>query len=139
MVHAPPVLRIRHMAKTVIAERLIAERLRAERVLATGTVKWSNAEGCGLIAPDEGDEDLFFRGDVPTVAAGTRVEFEVDQGPEGLEAFDVVPVAAPADPPPAFSNVTDRRFNPARTTFIRSTICPFSSFTRTGSQFAHFW
>jgi CspA family cold shock protein len=63
--------------------------------MATGTVKWFNdAKGFGFIS-QEGGEDVFvhhtaitmdgFR----TLKEGERVEFEVVQGPKGLQAANV--------------------------------------------------
>jgi CspA family cold shock protein len=64
--------------------------------MATGTVKWFNPDkGFGFIAPDDSSDDLFahfsaiqsngFR----TLDEGQRVEFEVAQGPKGLQAQDI--------------------------------------------------
>ena len=66
---------------------------------STGTVKWFNdAKGFGFITI-EGGEDVFvhfsaiqakgFR----TLAEGSQVEFDVVQGPKGLQAANVTPVA----------------------------------------------
>ncbi len=63
--------------------------------MALGTVKWFNdAKGFGFIA-QEGGKDVFvhhtaimmdgFR----TLAEGDRVEFEVVEGPKGLQAANV--------------------------------------------------
>jgi CspA family cold shock protein len=63
--------------------------------MANGTVKWFNdAKGYGFIS-QEGGEDVFvhhtaiqmegFR----TLKEGDRVEFEVTQGPKGLQAANV--------------------------------------------------
>ncbi len=63
--------------------------------MATGTVKWFNdAKGYGFIS-QEGGEDVFvhhtainmdgFR----TLKEGEKVEFEVVQGPKGLQAANV--------------------------------------------------
>ncbi len=63
--------------------------------MATGTVKWFNdAKGYGFIS-QEGGEDVFvhhtaiqmdgFR----TLKEGERVEFEITQGPKGLQAANV--------------------------------------------------
>ncbi len=63
--------------------------------MAIGTVKWFNdAKGYGFIS-QEGGEDVFvhhtaitmdgFR----TLKEGERVEFEVVQGPKGLQAANV--------------------------------------------------
>jgi CspA family cold shock protein len=63
----------------------------------TGTVKWfNNAKGYGFIQSEEGGEDVFvhhtaivsegFR----TLNQGEKVNFEVVQGPKGLQARNVV-------------------------------------------------
>ncbi len=63
--------------------------------MATGTVKWFNdAKGYGFIS-QEGGEDVFvhhtaiqmdgFR----TLKEGERVEFDITQGPKGLQAANV--------------------------------------------------
>jgi cold shock protein len=68
----------------------------AERV--TGTVKWFNAsKGFGFLAR-EGGPDVFvhysaivsegFR----TLQEGQQVEFEIEQGPKGLQAANVKPM-----------------------------------------------
>ena len=67
--------------------------------MATGKVKWFNdAKGFGFIAQDSGGADVFchhtaiqangFR----TLAEGQAVEFDVAQGPKGLQAQNVRPV-----------------------------------------------
>lgn len=60
-----------------------------------GTVKWFNeAKGFGFISQESG-EDVFvhfssIQGDgFKTLAEGEQVEFEVAQGPKGLQATDV--------------------------------------------------
>jgi cold shock protein len=67
--------------------------------MATGTVKWFNAEkGFGFIAPDDGGADVFahysaitssgFR----TLDENQKVEFEVTQGPKGPQASNISPL-----------------------------------------------
>ncbi len=92
------------MTQRLMEEALTAERLMAERVMATGIVKSFSAEkGYGLISPDEGDDDLFVQttsiaeGGFKTLTEGRRVEFEVHEGRNGLEAFSVVPMEAPSE------------------------------------------
>ena len=65
--------------------------------MAQGTVKWfSNEKGYGFIARPEG-EDVFVHfsaiaGDgYKTLTEGQAVEFEVVQGPKGLQAANVIP------------------------------------------------
>jgi cold shock protein len=63
--------------------------------VARGTVKWFNeAKGFGFIS-QEGGEDVVvhfsaIQGDgFKTLAEGDAVEFEVNQGPKGLQAANV--------------------------------------------------
>jgi len=67
--------------------------------MATGTVKWFNAEkGWGFIAPDGGGPDVFahysaitssgFR----TLEEEQKVEFEIVQGPKGPQASNISPL-----------------------------------------------
>jgi CspA family cold shock protein len=67
--------------------------------MASGTVKWFNdAKGFGFITQDGGGDDVFvhhtaiqsegFR----SLQEGQRVEFEVKNGPKGLQAANVRPV-----------------------------------------------
>ena len=63
--------------------------------MATGTVKWFNAEkGYGFISQSDG-ADVFVHfsaidmGGYKTLEEGQQVEFEVQQGPKGLQAATV--------------------------------------------------
>jgi CspA family cold shock protein len=67
--------------------------------MPTGTVKWFNdAKGFGFIEPDEGGADVFahfsaiqmdgFR----TLKQGSKVRFEVVQGPKGQLAQNIAAV-----------------------------------------------
>jgi len=64
----------------------------------TGTVKWFNdAKGFGFITSERG-EDVFVHftaiqgNGFRSLSEGSTVEFEVTQGPKGLQASNVVPV-----------------------------------------------
>ncbi|MBB1482335.1 cold-shock protein [Tessaracoccus sp. MC1865] len=64
--------------------------------MATGTVKWFNGEkGFGFIAPDDKSEDVFVHFSAikstgyRSVEEGEKVEYDVEQGPKGLQASNV--------------------------------------------------
>ena len=65
--------------------------------MATGTVKWFNdSKGFGFIAPEDGSADVFVhfsavKGDgFRSLKEGQQVTFEVEDGPKGPQAKDVV-------------------------------------------------
>ncbi|HAG51130.1 MAG TPA: cold-shock protein [Deltaproteobacteria bacterium] len=65
--------------------------------MANGTVKWFNeSKGYGFIAQDSG-EDIFVHFSAianegfKTLKEGQSVQFDVTQGPKGLQAANVVP------------------------------------------------
>lgn len=67
--------------------------------MATGTVKWFNADkGFGFIAPDGGGEDLFAHYSAIATSGfrsldeGQKVEFDVEQGQKGLQAANIRPL-----------------------------------------------
>jgi cold shock protein len=67
--------------------------------MATGTVKWFNDDkGFGFITPDEGGKDLFvhFSGiagnGFRSLAEGSRVSYDAEQGDKGPKAVNVTPV-----------------------------------------------
>ena len=64
--------------------------------MATGTVKWFNAEkGFGFIAPDDGSADVFVHfsaittGGYRSLEENQRVVFETTRGPKGPQAEQV--------------------------------------------------
>ncbi len=66
--------------------------------MVKGTVKWfSNQKGYGFITPEDG-KDVFvhhsaIQGDgYKTLEEGQKVEFEIQKGPKGDQAVDVVKI-----------------------------------------------
>ena len=64
--------------------------------MATGIVKWfSNAKGYGFISPDEGGDDIFAHfssiemDGYKSLKEGQRVQFDVSNGPKGLQASKI--------------------------------------------------
>lgn len=64
--------------------------------MATGTVKWFNeSKGYGFIA-QEGGDDVFVHfsaiqgSGFKTLAEGQKVTFDIQEGPKGLQAANVV-------------------------------------------------
>jgi len=69
--------------------------------MALGTVKWfNNAKGYGFIQAEEGGEDVFVHHTAivaegyRTLNQGEKVNFEMVQGPKGLQARNVARAAA---------------------------------------------
>ncbi len=65
--------------------------------MATGTVKWFNeSKGFGFITQDDGGADVFVHfsaiqgGGFKTLAEGQAVSFNVENGPKGPQASNVV-------------------------------------------------
>lgn len=68
--------------------------------MSTGQVKWfNNAKGFGFILPDGGGDDLFAHYSAigmegyKTLKAGQLVTFDAVEGPKGLHAANIRPLA----------------------------------------------
>ncbi len=68
--------------------------------MTTGTVKWFNeTKGFGFITPSDGTADVFvhfssIQGDgFKTLNEGQNVTFDVENGPKGLQAANVLPAS----------------------------------------------
>jgi CspA family cold shock protein len=64
-----------------------------------GTVKWFNEDkGFGFIERNDGGEDVFLhfsalgQSGFKTIAEAARVEFDVEQGPKGPKASNVIEI-----------------------------------------------
>ena len=67
--------------------------------MATGTVKWFNADkGFGFIAPDDGSADVFAHfsaingSGYRSLEENQQVSFDVAQGAKGLQAEKITPM-----------------------------------------------
>ena len=101
MLCAPPkvLARIVHAgARTALAlvDGMFYEQFLKGFTMATGTVKWFNAEkGFGFIAPDDGSSDVFVHyseiqgSGFRTLEENQQVEFEVGEGAKGPQAQQV--------------------------------------------------
>jgi CspA family cold shock protein len=72
---------------------------RRNMAVATGIVKWFNAEkGFGFIAPDDGSADVFAHysaiasSGYRSLDENQRVQFDVVQGPKGPQAENIHPL-----------------------------------------------
>jgi CspA family cold shock protein len=66
--------------------------------MSTGTVKWFNeSKGFGFISQSDGGADVFVHfsaiqgGGFKTLAEGQAVSFNVENGPKGPQASNVIP------------------------------------------------
>jgi cold shock protein len=74
----------------------VQQRTRENASVAIGTVKWFNsAKGFGFISQPDGEPDVFVHHTAiqmngwRSLEEGQKVEFEVQQGPKGLQAANV--------------------------------------------------
>jgi len=81
-----------------VFRRHISVESREGHIMAEGTVKWFNStKGFGFITPDDGTPDVFahFSSIEGTgyreLVEGQKVDYDVEQGPKGLQATRVRP------------------------------------------------
>jgi CspA family cold shock protein len=84
--------------------------------MATGTVKWFNdAKGFGFIEPDGGGADVFAHFSAiamegfKTLKQGSRVSFEVTEGPKGQLAQNIQAEIGPIQTQPAGQGPGERQ------------------------------
>lgn len=78
---------------------MVSQIQRRNTAVATGIVKWFNAEkGFGFIAPDDGSADVFAHYSAIATSGyrsldeNQRVQFDVVQGPKGPQAENIQPL-----------------------------------------------
>lgn len=78
---------------------MVSQIQRRNMAVATGIVKWFNAEkGFGFIAPDDGSADVFAHysaiasSGYRSLDENQRVQFDVVQGPKGPQAENIQPL-----------------------------------------------
>ncbi len=60
--------------------------------MSNGTVKFfNNSKGFGFITPDDGGKDVFVHqnGLTDEITEGDKVNYDVEEGPKGLNAINV--------------------------------------------------
>lgn len=84
--------------------------------MATGTVKWFNdAKGFGFIEPDGGGSDVFAHfsaiamNGFKTLKQGSRVSYDITEGPKGQLAQNIQAEASLARPESAPDQAMDRQ------------------------------